>query len=88
MKRLILATVLALFAVPAPAVADTSVYWPATRERVYVVDARNIGSYGRMKLPRSYSRVVVRMPNGDWGTVPSSLYNQPAPSRGAYSIGY
>ena len=70
MKRLILAAIILLCVGTAD--ADTITYWPATGQRVYVVDAKNIGPYGRLTKPAGIDVIVIR--NGNrWGA-----YNPPA----------
>lgn len=51
-----------------PAIGDTITYWPATRQRVYVVDAKNIGPYGTIRKPAGIDVIVIRHGNR-WGPV-------------------
>lgn len=62
--RILALFIVCLFAVPAS--ADTITYWPATGQRVYVVDARNIGPYGRLTKPKGIDVIVIRHGNR-WG---------------------
>ena len=79
--RLLLAFTFALF-LAAPVAADDIVYWPATGQRVYVVDIENIGVYGKITKPRGIDVIVVRH-NGKWGVLPPSQYNSaPRTNRG------
>lgn len=76
-ERLILrwaGCLLLLMLLAGPATADDVVYWPATRERVYVVDIQNIGPYGRLRKPPGIDRIVIRYGNR-WG-----VYNPPKSS--------
>lgn len=52
------------------------VRWP-DGQRVYVVDAKNIGPYGRLTKPPGIDVIVIRHGNR-WGVLPSSSYRLPA----------
>jgi len=71
MKRILLSIIAALCC--CPAAADTITYWPATRQRVYVVDAKNIGPYGKLTKPPGIDVIVVRY-GPRWGVLPPSSY--------------
>jgi len=80
MKSFIVAATILLLAPPV-ARADTLTYWPATRQRVYVVDVRNIGPYGTIRKPAGVDVIVIRQGN-KWG-----VYNPPkssAPASGGW----
>jgi hypothetical protein len=63
----------------APVAADQVVYWPATGQRVYIVDSANIGAYGKITKPPGIDVIVVRH-NGKWGVLPPNLYqSKPQP---------
>lgn len=65
----------------APVAADEIVYWPATGQRVYVLDIENIGTYGKITKPPGIDVIVVRDGN-KWGVLPSNLYqSKPTPTR-------
>ncbi len=71
MKRLILAAMILLCVGTAD--ADTITYWPATGQRVYVVDAKNIGPYGTIRKSAGIDVIVICHGNR-WGVLPPSAY--------------
>lgn len=71
--RAVLLAALIVGCASVPARADDIVFWPRTNQRVYVVDVRNVGPYGRITKPRGIDVIVIRHGNR-WGVLPPSSY--------------